>query len=128
MFVPLTPMDRPPLGMGLPKVTAVFCMVDGGKAYTARNRSEAKLVNAEIVAVMRNALRQIPGGYFVRQQDGDLKYILTFSFPEAALLWCIAVQECLLYVDWPLSALRHWNTERSDEGQLLFMGPRCVWG
>ena len=122
--MPLTPTDRPPMGMGLPQVTAVFCMVDGGTAYAARNRSEAKLVNAEIMAVMRNALRQIPGGYFVRQQDGDLKYILAFSFPEAALLWCIVVQECLLYVDWPLSALRQWGTIRDDDGQLVFRGPR----
>ena len=34
-------------------------MVDGGKAYAAKNRSEAKLVNRELVAVIRNVLRQV---------------------------------------------------------------------
>ena len=59
MTVPLTRTDSPPVGLGLWFVTAVFCAVDGGKTYVARNRSEAKLVNAEIVAVMRNVLRQV---------------------------------------------------------------------
>lgn len=59
MQVPLTHSDRPPVGLGLSFVTAVFCMVDGGKAYVAKNRSEAKLVSRELVAVMRNTLRQV---------------------------------------------------------------------
>ena len=59
MNIPLTRTDRPPGVGGLSCVTAVFCMVDGGKAYAAKNRSEAKLVNRELVAVIRNALRQV---------------------------------------------------------------------
>ena len=59
MNVPLTRSDCPPGVEGLSRVTAVFCMVDGGKAYAAKNRSEAKLVNCELVAVIRNALRQV---------------------------------------------------------------------
>ena len=59
LHVPLATSDRPPVGMGLVHVTAVFCMVDGGKAYVARSRSDSKLVNRELLAVMRNALRQV---------------------------------------------------------------------
>ena len=25
---------------------------------------------------------QVPGGYFVRHQDGDFKYLVTFNAPE----------------------------------------------
>ena len=46
-------------GMGLATVTMVFCSVDGGKAFATRHRSSAKEVHAELVAVMRNALRSV---------------------------------------------------------------------
>ena len=59
MQVPLSSSDRLPAGLGLPFVTAVFCMVDGGKEYLSKYRSEAKQVNAELVTVMHNALRQV---------------------------------------------------------------------
>ena len=115
------------------------------------------------------SLMQVPGGYFVRQQDGDLKYLVAFNSPEvraadlvpsgatyqqclcvclgglcyccesagpyqgcfyihvqAALCWCMAMQECAMCLSWPDSALRHWATERGEAGQLLFRGPRCV--
>ena len=45
---------------------------------------------------------------------------------QAALCWCMAVQECAMCLSWPDSALRHWATERGEAGQLLFRGPRCV--
>ena len=66
MNIPLTQSDRPPGAEGLSCVTAVFCMVDGGKAYAAKNRSEAKLVNHKLVAVIRNALRQVNAGTLKR--------------------------------------------------------------
>lgn len=44
---------------------------------------------------------------------------------QAALLWCLAVQECAMYVDWPGAALRYWP-EEWEGAQLLFRGPRCV--
>ena len=55
----MAPTDRPPIRIGLTQVTAAFCMVDGGKAYVAQNREDSKLVNSELMAVMRNALRQV---------------------------------------------------------------------
>lgn len=35
---------------------------------------------------------QVPGGYLLRQEAGDLKYMAAFNCPEAALSWAIAVQ------------------------------------
>ena len=54
---------------------------------------------------------------------------------QAAVLWCLAVQECSMLWDWPYSALKYWATERdarasertSDHG-LLFRGPRLKMG
>ena len=43
---------------------------------------------------------------------------------QAALAWCIAVQECAMYIDWPSSALRNWPEERGPGGRLVFRGPR----
>ena len=59
MNFPLNHLDRHSTAFGLIPVTMVFSMVEGGKAYVAKHRTDAKRVNAELVAVMRNALRQV---------------------------------------------------------------------
>lgn len=51
--------------------------------------------------------------------------ILAMVCAQAALLWCLAVQECAMYVDWPGAALRYWP-EEWEGAQLLFRGPRCA--
>ena len=58
MNFPLTSADQNK-SFSLSTVTMVFCMADGGKSYVTKNRSDAKRVNAELVAVMRNTLRQV---------------------------------------------------------------------
>ncbi|GAX78935.1 hypothetical protein CEUSTIGMA_g6375.t1 [Chlamydomonas eustigma] len=129
LFAPLTPLDRiPSSSLGLTRISMVFCMVEGGKAYASRSRGDAQQVIAEIAALMRSLLRQVPGGYFVRQQDGDMKFIVAFNSPEAALYWCLAVQQCMLYIAWPSSAMKHWETEWGDEDELVFRGPRLKMG
>ncbi len=97
----------------------------GGKAYATKHREDADRVHNEIAALMRTLLMAVPGGYFVRHQDGDLKYIVAFGSPEAALCWCLAVQECMLYVAWPSSALKNWETEWDADETAVFVGPRC---
>ena len=43
----------------------VFCMVDGGKQFAAKHRHDARVVHAELVALIRGLLRQ------VRWRGGD---------------------------------------------------------
>ena len=69
-------------------------------------------------------LPQIPGGYLVKHIEGDLRYMLSFDSPESALVWCAAVQECAMYIEWPESALKQWPEEQAGS-QLMFRGPRC---
>ena len=59
MCAPLTRTDRPPAGLSLGLVTAVFCMAEGGKSYAVKHGLDASQVNAELAAVLRNALRQV---------------------------------------------------------------------
>ncbi|GAX78736.1 hypothetical protein CEUSTIGMA_g6173.t1 [Chlamydomonas eustigma] len=102
--------------------------VEGGKHYAAWHRKDALELSRELAAVMRSILRQISGSYFVRQQDGDLKYMTTFAHAEDALYFCTTVQECVMYIDWPDSALKTWPTVRGEARQLLFRGPRLKMG
>ena len=48
--------------------------------------------------------------------------------PQAALLWCLAVQECAIYAEWPHSTLKFWATERDSRDRILFRGPRLKMG
>ena len=75
---------RDPLSAGsLPPVTMVFCSIEGGKQYASlRSKADARDVHMELIAVMRGALKQVPGGYFVRHQDGEFKYLVVFAHPE----------------------------------------------
>ena len=84
LIAPLTSTEDLP--EGLPPVTMVFSSVEGGKQYSAWHRQDAREVHLQLLAVMYSVLRQVPGGYFVRHQDGELKYIIVFSKPEASIV------------------------------------------
>ena len=43
-------------------------------------------MSQELVAIMRSCLRQVSCGYFVKELDGDLKYMLAFCNPEVSRL------------------------------------------
>ena len=61
----------------------VFCSIEGGKQYASlRSKADVRDVHMELIAVMRGALKQVPGGYFVRHQDGEFKYLVVFAHPE----------------------------------------------
>ena len=60
----------------------VFASLEGGKLYAAQNRIDGRAVHMQVVALMRSILRQVPGGYLVRHQDGELKYLAVFERPE----------------------------------------------
>ena len=78
--------SRDPLSAGsLPPVTMVFCSIEGGKQYASlRSKADARDVHLELIAVMRGALKQVPGGYFVRHQDGEFNYLVVFAHPEVS--------------------------------------------
>ena len=46
-------------------------------------------------------------------------------FLQAALLWCLAVQECTMYSEWPSSVAKQWPEECDNSGNVIFRGPRC---
>lgn len=127
LLAPVSSADVALTGLELPHVTIAFCAVDDAKAYSLRNRSDARQVHLALQAVIRSVVRQVPGGYFVKEQDGELKFMLAFKHPTVALMVCMAIQECAMYADWPKSVHRQWPPER-DGQQLLYRGPRLKMG
>ena len=71
--------------------------------------------------VMRRQLRVI-GGYEVKT-EGDA-FMVSFQTATAALLWCFAVQQHLLEVDWPPEILNtvHCSEVRDSEDQPIYRG------
>jgi hypothetical protein len=73
----------------LPNVTLVFASVDGAKNFIKRRRSFADEVHALLSLLFREALRFVPGGYFCREQEGDLKVrFILFCWFLTRLLAC----------------------------------------
>ncbi|GAX78739.1 hypothetical protein CEUSTIGMA_g6176.t1 [Chlamydomonas eustigma] len=122
----LTPADS--VKASWSNTACVFAQVDGGKQFATRFRKDAHDMCLELVAVMRSVVRQIPGSYFVRLQEAEMKYICIFRNAEDALYWCLAVQESIMYMDWMTSVLKHWPSEFGDRGETLFRGPRLKMG
>ena len=114
-----------------PFVATVFIQVDSGKAYAAKHRSDAAEIHSTLQTLIKSTLRLCPGGYLAKAQDGELKYLLTFSTTEAAVFWCFQLQMASIFAPWPETALRYWPEERGvgeNEGVLLFRGPRIKIG
>ncbi|GAX74580.1 hypothetical protein CEUSTIGMA_g2029.t1 [Chlamydomonas eustigma] len=121
------PSDGPP-----PMVTMVFTCVENGKILP---RHVANIVNNLITHIVQKALTEVNGGYLCRIQGGDLKYMLAFSNPKAALIWCLTVQEAMLFVDWSPEVLKYekfgvvrQQEDGSQPSRLLFRGPRLKMG
>ena len=90
----------------LPPITAVICNVNtaglrdpkakaaaakdggGGRLNHADNRGgrlspgDAAAIHSELTALFCSVTRQLPGGYFVSDQGGELAYMMAFSSPE----------------------------------------------
>ncbi|GAX81930.1 hypothetical protein CEUSTIGMA_g9358.t1, partial [Chlamydomonas eustigma] len=126
---PLGSTDKVPQGLWNPPVTHVFCKVEKTGGVGGLSKRDMDDLHAELVALMYSIMRQIPDSYMMREQDGELKYIAVFASPEAALVWCMAVQECAMYIRWPASILSFWGEEEyGADGRLLFRGPRLKMG
>ena len=121
---PLGPFD---VAQPIPNITMVFCMVEGGKVFAARSRADAKVVHETLSSVISDTIKDFPGGYLCRKQDGDLKYMLAFDSPCAALAWCLVMQEASMYADWPDTVLLYFK-EQYVSRKLVFRGPRLKMG
>lgn len=71
--------------------------------------------------VMRRQIR-LNGGYEVKT-EGDA-FIVSFPTPTSALLWCLTVQQSLMYADWPATILETSDgcEVYDDDGQLMYRG------
>lgn len=79
---------------------------------------------------MLDALQLVAGGYFVRAQDGELRYFLSFATPTAAVEWCLIIQEAALVLPYPdvLLAGDKLPMQHDAAGRLVFRGPRLRMG
>lgn len=81
--------------------------------------------------LMLHVLCLVPGGYMVRAQEGELRYVLTFTSPSAAIEWCLVVQEAALYLPYSQNLLQYRGLRvqhDSASGRLVFRGPRLKMG
>lgn len=87
------------------------------ETYPIAMRSAIKIHNA----IMRRQLR-ILRGYEVKT-EGDA-FMVSFTTPTSALLWCFSVQQQLLAADWPAEILESEEgyEVRDDEGNVVFRG------
>jgi hypothetical protein len=113
----------------------VFVMVEGGKAFARRKRSDSAIVHNLISQTLVETLAYFPvekgQGYLCREQDGEFKYMIAFECPGAALEWCLLLQEVSMYLPWPPQVLgvTGWGETRdSSSGGLIWRGPRLKMG
>ncbi|CUM66551.1 uncharacterized protein PRCAT00004220001 [Priceomyces carsonii] len=85
--------------------------------YPVPMRSAIKIHNS----IMRRQLR-IVGGYEVKT-EGDA-FMVSFSSPTSALLWCFNVQQKLMAADWPAEILEtdHCCEITDEYGNIIFRG------
>eukprot|EP00877_Chromochloris_zofingiensis_P010007 jgi/Chrzof1/525/Cz01g19010.t1 len=114
----------------IPNITMVFTSVEGVKGFRRRTHQRMWGIHVPLSSLMKAALKYTPGGYWCRQQEGDLQYMVVFSTPYAALEWCLLVQEASMYVQWPAALLsqKPFAAEYDAAGDLVFRGPRLKMG
>ena len=78
-----------------PLVTILFASVEGS-GELLRFPALARSVQSMLHHLMLQLLRSFPGSYLVRAQQGDLKYMLAFTNPAAAVGWGLTLQEAAL--------------------------------
>jgi adenylate cyclase len=87
-------------------------------------------VQALLHQAVREGLRRC-GGYLCRVQEGDLRFMVAFASPVAALEWCLVVQEAAMYLPWPTEPVLLYEgctVERDEKGHIVFRGPRIKMG
>ncbi|WIA10689.1 hypothetical protein OEZ85_010869 [Tetradesmus obliquus] len=114
----------------LPAVTMVFMSAENPEQLVRRRRSFTPKVQALLHQAVRDGLRRC-GGYLCRVQEGDLRFMVAFASPVAALEWCLVVQEAAMYLPWPTEPVLLYEgctVERDAQGHIVFRGPRIKMG
>ncbi|KAG1677749.1 hypothetical protein FOA52_001061 [Chlamydomonas sp. UWO 241] len=128
---PLSPRDLVPtavLAREQQPVAVAFICVEGGKVWAATHREDARVVQRGLLLLTRHLLREVPGGYLVKEQSGELKIMLAFRSGRVAHLFLAAMQEATMALDWPAAALQQWPRVDGPDGLPLFNGPRLKMG
>ncbi|KAG1677744.1 hypothetical protein FOA52_001056 [Chlamydomonas sp. UWO 241] len=128
---PLSPRDLVPtavLAREQQPVAVAFICVEGGKVWAATHRDDARVVQRGLLLLTRHLLREVPGGYLVKEQSGELKIMLAFRSGRVAHLFLAAMQEAAMAIDWPAAAQKQWPRVDGPDGLPLFNGPRLKMG
>jgi hypothetical protein len=70
------------------------------------------------------------GGYLVKAQEAEGKFLVTFSSCCTALEWCVIVQDAAMRLPYPPALLNRsaLRPVRDAKGRLVFRGPRLKMG
>ncbi|KAF5828611.1 hypothetical protein DUNSADRAFT_17324 [Dunaliella salina] len=110
----------------LPLVTTVFASVEHSKLLSSK---EVRQVERGLLQSARSCLDQVQGDGYLCRVFGNLKLMLCFSKPEAALAWSCALQESMMAQTWPKAVLKDpFREGRDTRGHLIFRGPRLKIG
>ncbi|KAF6251508.1 hypothetical protein COO60DRAFT_610652 [Scenedesmus sp. NREL 46B-D3] len=113
----------------LPAVTMVFMSAENPEQLVRRRRSFTPKVQALLHQAVRDGLRRC-GGYLCRVQEGDLRFMVAFASPVAALEWCLVVQQAAMYLPWPAEPVLLYEgctVERDGRGASCSGVPASRW-
>ena len=90
----------------------------------------SRLLHALIHELILQLLQHYPGSYLSQAQEGNLRYLTSFTSPSAAVEWCLTFQKAALYLAYPepLLNLSSFAVQVDAKGRLVFRGPRFKMG
>ncbi len=68
-------------------MSSVTCTIDGWAEYILFHPIQAQKVLAELNAVIRSVLCQVPDGYLVRRVDKKSTFMLVFRNPQVCIVF-----------------------------------------
>jgi hypothetical protein len=82
----------------LPEVVLVFCTIERYQEMLSTNREAAELA-AQLYSDCVRWLLLAAGGYECQEAEGS--FMVAFTAADAALEWCLMVQQVLRDLSWP---------------------------
>uniref|UniRef100_A0A7S3VNQ7 Guanylate cyclase domain-containing protein n=2 Tax=Dunaliella tertiolecta TaxID=3047 RepID=A0A7S3VNQ7_DUNTE len=119
-------ISKNPADATLPTVTIVYAAVEHARILPTR---DIKQVEPGLLTCARKCLDLVDGDGYLCHVADNLKLMLCFSKPQAALAWSCTMQECMMAQEWPLCVLKDpFREGRDQNGNLIFRGPRLKIG